>query len=132
MIIYRRDLKKKVKNFLLYWEKKINDLESLIATAIEINDKFYEQTLKNRFYDSRDRADIYVGVKRDNAFKYGKQRDSHYETTSMKLDSVKRGKGKPLRKGNSRVINVTNRDISQGTVDRRTWCLNDSWTLCWR
>ena len=63
-----------------------------------MNDKFYEQTLKNRFYDSRDRADIYVRAKRDNAIKYGKQKDSHYGITPMELNSVKRGKGKPLRK----------------------------------
>ena len=63
-----------------------------------MNDKFYEQTLKNRFYDSRGRANIYVRAKRNNASKYGKQRDSHYGTIPMKLNSIERGKGKPLRK----------------------------------
>ena len=89
---------KKSQNFLLYWGEKIDDLKSLIAAIIEINNKLYEQTLKNRFYDSRGRADTYVGAKRDNAFRYGKQRDPHYGTTPMELNSVKRGKGKPLRK----------------------------------
>ena len=96
MIMYRRGLKKEVKNFLLYWKKQINDLKTLIATIIEMNDKLYEQTLKNRFYDSRDRTGTYVRAKRDNAFKYNKQNDSHYGTTFMELNSVERGKRKPL------------------------------------
>ena len=49
--IYRRGLKKSVKNELIRYRGIINNLEQLIKTTIDINDKLYKRAIE-KYYDS--------------------------------------------------------------------------------
>ena len=49
MAIFRRGLKKSVKVELIRYSGKIEDIEDLIKASIDIDDKLYKLTIKERY-----------------------------------------------------------------------------------
>ena len=49
MIIFRRKFKNNVKNELMRNKRKINDLKILMKTAIDLDDRLYEQIMKRKY-----------------------------------------------------------------------------------
>ena len=94
MIIYRICIKNDVKNELIHYDDKISNINQLIATSIELNDKLYERFLKKRNFESHKRFDIYENYKknyrtkksrlnkRDNTY----NKSNYYESMSIKLN----------------------------------------------
>ena len=105
MIMYRKDLKKSIKNELMRYDDEIDNLNRLIEASIELDDKLYDRAMKKRNLISHERFDIYeVFEKSYRAQKsnYDKRNNNYskdyYESMSMKLNLTKRRKEKNLKK----------------------------------
>ena len=105
MIMYRKDLKKSIKDELMRYDDEINNLNRLIEASIELDDKLYDRAMKKRNLISHERFDIYeVFEKSYRAQKsnYDKRNNNYskdyYESMSMKLNLTKRRKEKNLKK----------------------------------
>ena len=61
MTIFYRGLKDNVKDELIRDKRRIDSLERLIKTVINIDDKLYERAIEKRFNNPRGRAGTYTG-----------------------------------------------------------------------
>ena len=88
------------------YDDEISNMNQLIATSIELNDKLYERFLKKRNLDSHEKFDIYENYKknyriersrfskRDNI---NRNKSNYYESMSMKLNFTQRRKEKKFK-----------------------------------
>ena len=105
MIMYRKDLKKSIKDELMRYDDEINSLNRLIEANIEFDDKLYDKTMKKRNLISYERFNIYEVFEesyRTQKSNYDKRNNNYsrdyYESMSMKLNFTKRRKEKNLKK----------------------------------
>ena len=120
MIIYRKKFKNDIKNELMRYDDEISNMNQLIATSIDLNDKLYERFLKKRNLDFHERFNIYENYEKNyrieksrfnkrNNINYSKS--NYYESMSMKLNFTQRRKEKNSKKNKiiktRRVIHVT-------------------------
>ena len=84
MIIYRKKLKKNVKNEFIRFNDNIENINNFIKISIELDDKLEEKIIK-KHYNLREKSNIYVKTLnfRDNNNK-NRRNDINYEITSMK------------------------------------------------
>ena len=107
MTMFKRDLKKNVKNELMRSGARFDTIQILVKIAIDVNDKLYKRAMKKQYDQLHERARIFFEstidyyAKKDHFKKYN---NSNYrESTSMKLNSTQRRKEKnPRRKQNNR------------------------------
>ena len=99
--MYRRGLKKQVKNELMRDERAYETLDELIEIFIDLDDKLYERAMKKKYDEEpRGRANIYSNrmpssYSRESSFDRGRRVDEHVDIVSMELNSTKRlNKGK--------------------------------------
>ncbi len=105
--MFKRDLKKNVKNELMRSGARFDTIQILVKIAIDVNDKLYKRAMKKQYDQLHERARIFFEstidyyAKKDHFKKYN---NSNYrESTSMKLNSTQRRKEKnPRRKQNNR------------------------------
>ena len=97
--MYRKDLKKSIKNELMRYDDEINNLNRLIEANIEFDDKLYDKAMKKRNQISHERFDIYEEFEksyRTQESSYDKKNNNYsknyYESMSMKLNLTKRRK----------------------------------------
>ena len=57
--MYRKDLKKSIKDEFIRYDDEINNLNRLIEANIELDDKLYERAMKKSNSISHKRFDIY-------------------------------------------------------------------------
>ena len=113
--MYRRELKKQVKDELMRDERAYEILDELIEIFIDLDDKLYERVMKKRYdEESKGRAGIYSSrlsssYSKGSSFKRGRHVDEHVDIVSMKLDStIRSNKGKkPQGKKNDMKRNKT-------------------------
>ena len=105
MIMYRKDLKKSIKDEFMRYDDEINNLNRLIEASIELDDKLYDKAMKKRNLISHERFDIYEVFEesyRTQESNYDKRNNNYsknyYESMSMKLNFTKRRKEKNLKK----------------------------------
>ena len=103
MIMYRKKLKNDVKNELIRYDDEISNMNQLIATSIELNDKLYKRFLKKRNLESHERFDIYENYEesyRIERSRFNKRnninhsKNNYYESMLMKLNFTQRRKEK--------------------------------------
>ena len=102
--MYRKDLKKSIKNELMRYDDEIDNLNRLIEASIELDDKLYDRAMKKRNQISHERFDIYEEFEesyRTQESSYDKRNNNYsknyYESMSMKLNLTKRRKGKNFK-----------------------------------
>ena len=61
MTIYKRGLKENVKDELIRYRGVINNLEQLIKTTIDIDDKLYKRAREKHYNNPYSRVDTYIG-----------------------------------------------------------------------
>ena len=103
--MYRKDLKKSIKDEFMRYDDEIDNLNRLIETYIELDDKLYERVMKKRNSIFHERFDIYEVSResyRTQESNYDKRNNNYsknyYESMSMKLNFTKRRKGKNFKK----------------------------------
>ena len=103
MIMYRKKLKNDVKNEFIRYDDEISNMNQLIATSIELNDKLYERFLKRRNLESHKRFDIYENYKKSYRIEKSRfnkrnninhNKSNYYKSMSMKLNFTQRRKEK--------------------------------------
>ena len=102
--MYRRKLKKQIKNEFMRDERAYKTLDELIEIFIDLDDKLYERAMKKKYDEKlKERAKIYSSRLSSSYFEksnFDKERrvDEPIEIVSMKLDSTIRfNKGKNLK-----------------------------------
>ena len=99
--MFKRDLKKNVKDELMSIEARFDTIQTLVKIAIDVDDKLYKRAMKKRYDQSHKRAKIFFEstieyhAKRDHFKKYNNL--DYRELAPMKLDSTQRRKGKNSR-----------------------------------
>ena len=95
MIMFRRELKNKVKNEIMRNERNYESLAELIDIVIDLNHKLYQRVRKKHYNQSKDRTEFIY----EPAVKYVKLKHQSYirnfeytELVSMKLDITQRRK----------------------------------------
>ena len=100
--MYRKKFKNDIKNEFMHYNDEISNINQLIATSIELNDKLYKFFLKKRNLDSHEKFNIYENYeenyrtkklclnKRDNNY----NKSNYYELMSMRLNFTQRRKKK--------------------------------------
>ena len=79
MTIYRRSLKENVKDELIRAGIKIEDLDDLICTSIEIDDNLYERAIERRYNVAPYSKSGYVLYRSNNNFRGKKfNRNNNY------------------------------------------------------
>ncbi len=92
MTMFKRDLKKNVKNELIRSDARFNTIQTLIKIAIDVNDKLYKRAMKKQYDQLHKRAKIFFEstidyyAKRDHFKKYSNP--NYREFASMKLNST--------------------------------------------
>ncbi len=92
MTMFKRDLKKNVKNELMRSDARFDIIQTLIKIAIDVDDKLYKRVIKKRYDQPHERAGIFFGpmvdyyAKRDHFKKYNNL--DYRELASMKLNST--------------------------------------------
>ena len=90
--MYRRRLKKQVKNELMRDERAYETLDELIEIFIDLDDKLYERAMKKRYDEElKGRVEIYSrrftsSYSRGSSFERRRHVDEHVDIVSMKLD----------------------------------------------
>jgi hypothetical protein len=76
------------------YDEKLNNLNILIKTIIELNDKFYELIMKKSYNNSRGKIEFYTRSTnyRDKESRMNERRNNDYEIILMKLNSTKQRK----------------------------------------
>ena len=99
--MYRRELKKQVKNELMRDERAYETLDEFIEIFIDFDDKLYERVMKKKYDEElKKRIEIYSNrmsssYSRRSSFDKRRRVDEHASTVSMKLNFTKRlNKGK--------------------------------------
>ena len=107
--MYRRELKKQIKNELMRDEWAYETLDELIEIFIDLDDKLYEWAMKKKYDgEPRERAETYSGrlpssYSKGSSFDRGRRADEHAEIVPMKLDSTihnNKGKNLKVKRGN--------------------------------
>ena len=103
--MYRKKLKKSIKDKFMRYDDEINNLNRLIETNIELDHKLYDKVMKKRNLISHERFDIYEVFEKSYRIQksnYDKRNNNYnrnyYESMSMKLNFTKRRKEKNLKK----------------------------------
>ena len=60
MIMFKKNLKNNIKNELMKTKIEIENLKNFIIECIRLNDMLYNQIIKKRFKNSREKFDIYA------------------------------------------------------------------------
>ncbi len=90
--MFKRDLKKNVKNELMRNDAKFDIIQTLVKIAIDVDDKLYKRAMKKRYDQSYERARIFFELaidyyaKKDHFKKYNNL--DYCELASMKLNSI--------------------------------------------
>ena len=101
--MYKRKLKKQVKNELMRDERTYETLDEFIEIFIDLDDKLYERVMKKKYDEElRGRVEIYLGRLSSSYFEElnfdrGRRVDEHAKIVSMKLNFTIRNKGKNLK-----------------------------------
>ena len=102
--MYRRELKKQVKDEFMRDERAYETLDELIEIFIDLDDKLYERAMKKKYDEEpRGRTETYLGRLQSSYFEElnfdrGRRVDEHVDIVSMKLNSTIRfNKGKNLK-----------------------------------
>ena len=102
--MYRRKLKKQVKNELMRDERAYETLDELIEIFIDFDDKLYERVMKKKYdEESRGKVEIYLNRLSSSYFEksnFDKRRrvDEHVDIVSMKLNfTIRFNKGKNFK-----------------------------------
>ena len=107
--MYRRKLKKQIKNELMRDERAYETLDELIEIFIDLDDKLYERAMKKKYdEESKGRVETYSSrlsssYSRESNFDRGRRADEPIEIVSMKLNSTIRfnkGKNLKIKRGN--------------------------------
>ena len=107
--MYRRELKKQVKNELMRDEKTYETLDELIEIFIDLDDKLYERVMKKKYDEEpRERIEIYSSrlsssYHEESSFDKGRRVDELVDIVSMKLNFTIRfnkGKNPKIKRGN--------------------------------
>ena len=102
--MYRRELKKQVKNEFMRDERAYETLDELIEIFIDLDDKLYERAMKKK-YDEKPRGKVGIYSSRlsslyfeESNFDKGRRVDEHIDIISMKLNfTIRFNKGKNLK-----------------------------------
>ncbi len=92
MTMFKRDLKKNVKNELMRNDARFDIIQILVKIAIDVDDKLYKRAMKKRYDQLHERARIFFEstidyyAKRDHFKKYSNP--NYREFASMELDST--------------------------------------------
>ncbi len=54
--MFRRNLKKNLKNKIIYNRRRINDIFDFIKVVIDLDDKLYKRAIKKRYNQFQERA----------------------------------------------------------------------------
>ena len=98
MTMFKRDLKKNVKDELMRSGARFDTIQTLVKIAIDVDDKLYERAMKKRYNQFHERAGIFFGptvdyhAKRDHFKKYSNP--DYRGPAPMELDSTQRRKEK--------------------------------------
>ena len=90
--MYRRELKKQVKNELMRDERTYEILDELIEIFIDFDDKLYERVMKKKYDEKfKERTKIYSrrltsSYSRKSNFERRRHVDEHVDIVSMKLN----------------------------------------------
>ena len=102
--MYRRKLKKQIKNKFMRDERAYETLDEFIEIFIDFNDKLYERVMKKKYDEkSRERIETYLERLSSSYFKksnFDKRWcvDEHVNIISMKLNfTIRQNKGKNLK-----------------------------------
>jgi len=101
MTMFKRDLKKNVKDELMRSDARFDTIQTLVKIAIDVDDKLYERAMKKRYDQPQGRAGISFGptveyhAKRDHFKKYSNP--DYRGPAPMKLNSTQRRKEKNSR-----------------------------------
>ena len=61
MTMFKRDLKKNVKDELMRSDARFDIIQILVKIAIDVDDKLYKRVMKKRYDQSQERARIFFG-----------------------------------------------------------------------
>ncbi len=92
MTMFKRNLKKNVKNELMRSDAKFDIIQTLMKIAIDVDDKLYKRAMKKRYDQFHKRAKIFFEstidyhAKRDHFKKYSNL--DYRELASMELNSI--------------------------------------------
>ena len=102
--MYRRELKKQIKNEFMRDEQTYETLDELIEIFIDFDDKVYERIMKKKYdEESRGRAKTYLGrlsssYYEESSFDKERRVDEHAKIVSMKLDfTIRQNKRKNFK-----------------------------------
>ncbi len=101
MTMFKRGLKDSVKDELMRSGARLNTIQALVETAIDVDDKLYERSMEKRYDQPRGRAGISFGstvgyhAKGDYSKKYSNP--DYRGPAPMELDSTQRRQGKNPR-----------------------------------
>ncbi len=90
MTMFKRDLKKNVKNELMRNGARFDIIQILVKIAIDVDDKLYKRAMKKRYDQSYERARIFFEsmvdyhAKKDHLKKYSNP--NYRESASMELN----------------------------------------------
>jgi len=99
--MFKRDLKKNVKDELMRSDARFDIIQTLVKIAIDVDDKLYKRAMKKRYNQSHKRARIFFGptidyhAKEDHFKKYSNP--DYRRPAPMELDSTQRRKEKNSR-----------------------------------
>ncbi len=57
--MFRRNLKKNLKNEIMYNRRRINDMFDFIEVVIDLDDKLYKRAMKKKYNQFQERAKIF-------------------------------------------------------------------------
>ena len=102
--MYRRELKKQVKNEFMRDERTYETLDEFIEIFIDFDDKLYERAMKKKYDEEpREKIETYssrflLSYFKESNFDKGRRVDEHVEIVSMKLNfTIRFNKGKNLK-----------------------------------
>jgi len=92
MTMFKRDLKKNVKNELMRSGARFDIIQILVKITIDVDDKLYKRAMKKRYDQSHERGEIFFEstidyyAKKDQFKKYSNP--NYQESASMELNST--------------------------------------------
>ena len=102
--MYRRELKKQIKDEFMRDERAYEIFDELIEIFIDFDDKLYERVMKKKYDEKfKGRAEIYSkrltsSYSKGSSFERGRRVDEYVDIISMKLDfTIRSNKGKKFQ-----------------------------------
>ena len=128
--MYRRKLKKQVKNELMRDERVYETLDEFIEIFIDFDDKLYERVMKKKYNEEfRKRIKTYSSRLSSSYFEKsnfdkGRRVDEHVDIVSMKLNfTIRFNKGKSLKvKRNNMKKNKTCYSCDKSSHFAKNYC----------